>query len=153
MRWLKCLAKRAGHLPGVMGQVCFLGITAVARLPVPPGTVRTVSIPRRVLLPIAIAGFAFGIAGTVLGSVAISGKSSPPVAAPNAYEGTSALVPNVVDTGETAEVVLANDGFNYTVRYVHSDTTPKGIIVSQSPVAGQQAPAQTAVNLVVSAGP
>lgn len=62
-------------------------------------------------------------------------------------------VPNVVGQREGAAVAALNDaGFSVTTDYANSDTVAEGLVISQSPSAGEKGKEGGAVNIVVSSG-
>lgn len=66
----------------------------------------------------------------------------------------SKLVSNVVGkTYEEAKVKLSEQGFAATSVETYSDDVAKGLVISQSPVAGDQAPSGSIVTLKISLGP
>ena len=62
-------------------------------------------------------------------------------------------VPNVVGQREGAAVAALNDaGFSVTTDYANSDTVAEGLVISQSPSAGEKGKEGGTVNIVVSSG-
>ena len=62
-------------------------------------------------------------------------------------------VPNVVGQREGAAVAMLNDaGFSVTTDYANSDTVAEGLVISQSPSAGEKGKEGGTVNIVVSSG-
>ena len=62
-------------------------------------------------------------------------------------------VPNVVGQREGAAVATLNDaGFSVTTDYANSDTVAEGLVISQSPSAGEKGKEGGTVNIVVSNG-
>ena len=62
-------------------------------------------------------------------------------------------VPNVVGQREGAAVATLNDaGFSVTTDYANSDTVAEGLVISQSPSAGEKGKEGGTVNIVVSSG-
>ena len=62
-------------------------------------------------------------------------------------------IPNVVGQAEgAAQSTLANSGFTVTVDYRSSADVEEGVVISQSPAAGEKAKSGTSVNIVVSTG-
>lgn len=62
-------------------------------------------------------------------------------------------MPNVVGQREGAAVAALNDaGFSVTTDYANSDTVAEGLVISQSPSAGEKGKEGGAVNIVVSSG-
>ena len=63
-------------------------------------------------------------------------------------------IPNVVGQYEgAAQSALANAGFTVTVDYRSSADVEEGVVISQSPNAGEKAKSGSSVNIVVSTGP
>ena len=62
-------------------------------------------------------------------------------------------VPSVVGQREGAAVATLNDaGFSVTTDYANSDTVAEGLVISQSPSAGEKGKEGGTVNIVVSSG-
>ena len=62
-------------------------------------------------------------------------------------------VPNVVHEGEgAATATLSNAGFNVEVSYANNDEVQQGLVVSQTPAAGERLPKGGTVSIVVSSG-
>ena len=63
-------------------------------------------------------------------------------------------IPNVVGEGEgAATATLSNAGFNVEVGYENHDEVAQGLVISQTPAAGERLPKGATINITISSGP